>query len=77
MAEVPLFVSNMIDMADYVNLNKIGWVADSFDIQDIVDEIKKIPDRFTPQLTENIKKAKLENNWEIESRKMLEAYRGF
>ena len=77
MAEVPLFVSNMVDMADYVNLNKIGWVADSFDIQDIVDEIKKVPDRFTPQLAENIKKAKLENNWEIESQKMLEAYRGF
>jgi glycosyltransferase involved in cell wall biosynthesis len=77
MAEVPLFVSNMVDMADYVNSNKIGWVADSFDIQDIVDEIKKIPDRFTPQLTENIKRAKLENNWEIESQKMLEAYRSF
>ncbi len=75
MAEVPLFVSNMVDMADYVTSNQIGWVADSFEIQDIVDEIKAIPDRFTPQLAENIKKAKLENNWEIESQKMLEVYR--
>jgi glycosyltransferase involved in cell wall biosynthesis len=77
MAEIPLFVSNMVDMADYVTSNQIGWVADSFEIQDIVDEIKAIPDRFTPQIAENIKKAKLENNWEIESQKMLEAYRSF
>lgn len=74
MAEVPLFVSNMVDMADYVTSNKIGWVAESFEIQDIVDEIKKIPNRFTPQLAENIKKAKMENNWEIESQKMIQAY---
>ena len=77
MAEIPLFVSNMVDMADYVTSNQIGWVADSFEIQDIVDEIKAIPDRFTPQIAEKIKKAKLENNWEIESQKMLEAYRSF
>lgn len=74
MAEVPLFVSNMVDMADYVTSNKIGWVTDSFEIQDIVDEIKKIPNRFTPQIAENIKKAKLENNWEIERQKMIQAY---
>ncbi len=77
MAEVPLFVSNMVDMADYVNSNQIGWVVDSFDIQDIVNEIKAIPDRLLPQISENIKKTKLENNWEIESQKMLKVYMGF
>lgn len=74
MAEVPLMVSNMIDMANYVSSNKIGWVVDSFEIDDIVRSIKEIPQKITPELIDNIKKAKKENNWDIEKLNMIEAY---
>lgn len=77
MAEVPLMVSNMIDMANYVKDNNIGWVVDSFEIDDIVKLIKEIPKSINEGLYSNIKKAKLENNWELESEKLLSAYKDF
>jgi glycosyltransferase involved in cell wall biosynthesis len=75
MAEVPLLVSNMIDMADYVSSNQIGLVVPSFEIDDIIKSIKQITRIINTQLHENIKKAKIENNWEIESQLMLDGYR--
>jgi glycosyltransferase involved in cell wall biosynthesis len=75
MAEVPLMVSNMLDMATYVSSNKIGWVVESFEIEDIVQSIKEIPCQISPELIENIRNAKKVNNWEVESTYMIEAYK--
>lgn len=73
-AEIPMIVSNMLDMANYVRENKIGIVAESFSIEDItksVEEMAQDKDKYGDALL----KAKEKFNWGNEEKKMIRIYR--
>lgn len=73
MAEIPLIVSNMMDMSNYVLNNKVGIVAESNSVSDVtqcVEEMSRDKARFKNALL----KAKDEYNWENEEKKMIQAY---
>lgn len=73
MAELPMIVSNMKDMSNYIVKNHIGEVAKSFSVADITEAVEKIAkQKDTYKLA--IKKAKLNFNWETEENKLIFAY---
>lgn len=73
MAELPMIVSNMRDMSNYVLKNQIGEVANSFSIADITEVVERIAkSKDTYKLA--LRKAKLNFNWETEENKLILTY---
>lgn len=73
-AEIPMIVSNMFDMAKYVLDNNIGIVVESFTVEDItksIEEMAQDKDKYGDALV----KAKENFNWENEGKKMIRVYK--
>lgn len=74
MSEIPLIVSNMIDMSNYVEQNEIGVVTESLAVDDVIKSIEQmslLKDKFENELMSTKKKF----NWQNEEKKMLTVYK--
>lgn len=73
-AEIPLIVSNMQDMSNYVVNNKLGLVVDGKSVDEIsqsVEVMARDKDLYKAALME----AKEKFNWEAEEEKMIRVYK--
>jgi glycosyltransferase involved in cell wall biosynthesis len=75
-AEIPLFVSNRIEVVQIVTGNNIGYVTKSHDPEILAKEITTVlHDQGKLKIwRKNLKKASAEYNWEKESEKLKEIY---
>jgi len=74
MAGLPVLVSNMKDMSDFVTKNQMGAVIHDFSatgINQAIDDCLKMDMKV---LKENAYRAACENAWEVQEKKMIEAY---
>ena len=74
MAEIPVIVSNLHDVKEFVHKKNVGEVAESNDVYGLLNAIKKILNKDASQFRENILSVKKEYNWESQEKKMIEAY---
>tara|TARA_B110000008_G_scaffold279344_1_gene326061 strand:- start:5211 stop:5471 length:261 start_codon:yes stop_codon:yes gene_type:complete len=74
MAEIPVIVSNLHDVKEFVDKKNVGEVAESNDVYGLLNAIKKILSKDASQFRENILSVKKEYNWESQEKKMIEAY---
>jgi len=75
-AEIPLFVSNRIEVARIVNENQIGYVTQSHDPKTLAKEVENLfKDQNKITLwKKNLKGASEKYNWEKESEKLKEIF---
>ncbi len=76
-AEIPLFVSNRVEVAQIVNKNQIGYVTQSHDPKTLAKEIRNLL-RDQNKISiwkKNLEKASDQYNWEKESKKLKEIFR--
>jgi glycosyltransferase involved in cell wall biosynthesis len=74
MAEIPVLVSNMKEMAKIVLEYKIGVVVENLTPQGVVDAINKLQSMNYSELQENIRRIKKEYCWEAQEKVLALAY---
>jgi glycosyltransferase involved in cell wall biosynthesis len=71
MAELPIIVTNLFEMSNFINNNNIGYILKNDSIEEIMEIINRIDKYKIKVFTENLKIAKNKYNWE-EQIKILE-----
>lgn len=74
MAGIPLIVSNLVELRQLVDNNKIGIVAEENTVVGFVEAIKRALDLDPNFYAENLMKAKFVFNWEHQEEKLLSLY---
>lgn len=74
MAGLPVIVSNMFDMAEYVQLNKCGLVLNELDVASVHNVIEAVQGENVPELSKRSYESACRNAWEVQEQKMLKAY---
>jgi glycosyltransferase involved in cell wall biosynthesis len=75
MAEIPVIVSNMKEMAKVVKDNNIGVIAGNLTPQGIADVARELMGRDFFDLKKNIRIVKKKYNWEAQEKILVTAYR--
>jgi glycosyltransferase involved in cell wall biosynthesis len=75
MAEIPVVVSNMKEMARLVRDNNLGVVVENLTPQGIMDAISAFDISDVNELKRNIKAVKKEYSWETQENRLVTAYR--
>lgn len=75
MADLPVIVSDFIEMGEFVKTNGIGVVCEWDDIDSICQAIKEIAGQDIEKFKTNVKKVKKEYCWENQEEKLFEAYK--
>lgn len=75
MAGLPVMVSNMKDMSEFVIQNNMGVVIEDFSIRGINDAIDNFLQQDLSIIKNNAYRAACDNAWEVQEKKMLQAYR--
>ncbi len=75
MVGLPVIVSNMKEMREFVNKHNIGTIVKKEDSQSINEAIEKILTLDIEKLKQNSRKYAEENAWEIQEQKMIAKYR--
>lgn len=73
-AEIPLIVSNLAEMRQFVENNKIGLVLKENNSKDLEFNIYKILEMNKDELMSNIKNTKKKYNWENQEKSILKIY---
>lgn len=74
MAGLPVLVSNMKDMSEMVISNNMGVVVDNYTSIAINKAIDNFLNKDLDVMKENAYRAACENSWEVQEKKMLNAY---
>lgn len=74
MAEIPVIVSNLKDVKEFVENKEVGQVTKRNDVYGLLDSIKNIITEDKLIYHHNILSVKKEYNWEAQETKMIEAY---
>lgn len=75
MAGLPVLVSNMKEMSKIVSENNMGIVISELSVESINNDINNITDEKIKLMIDNSYRVACENSWEIQSEKMLNAYK--
>lgn len=75
MAGLPVIVSNMLEMTNFVEQNNLGFVVNDESVASVMLAIKHIQTMDINMLKENSLNASKEFCWQVQERKMIEAYR--
>ncbi len=75
MSGLPVLVSDMKDMAEFVVNNKIGAVISNFSATGINNAIDDLLIRDLEEMKINSYEVACKNSWEVQEKKMLEAYK--
>ena len=75
-ADIPLLVSNLIEVAAIVNKFEIGEIIQNVEPVEIASVVKIFQDNtdITEKIKENLKKASIELNWENDAKILEEIY---
>ena len=73
MAEIPIIVSNLYEMKKLVENYKIGIVADEYSIKGLSEAIQKAILLNKDEMRENLRKAKINFNWENQEGILIKA----
>lgn len=76
MAEIPVIVSNLVEMRRLVESHHIGVVAEENTSKGLRNAIKKAVSLDKEYMNENIKKVKKVSNWEEQEKVLLNIYKG-
>lgn len=74
MAGLPVIVSNLKEMSEFVEKYQIGWVVDSLSVASLNMAMDKLHRVNAEKYKNNIRRAWLENSWERQESKMQDAY---
>lgn len=74
MAGLPVIVSNMKEMQEFVEKYRIGVVVDTPNTREISKAIERLLSLDIRDLSRNGRKAAIENAWEVQEVKMLAVY---
>jgi glycosyltransferase involved in cell wall biosynthesis len=74
MAEIPVIISNVKEMAKIVLENKVGVVVESLTLQGVEDAINKLQAMKYFELQENMRKIKKKYCWEVQEKILVSAY---
>jgi glycosyltransferase involved in cell wall biosynthesis len=75
MAEIPVIVSDVKEMAKMVRENEIGVVVESLAPQGIVDAIHKLQSMNYSDLQMHLRKAKKQYCWEVQEKTLILEYK--
>lgn len=75
MVGIPVVVSNMKEMARFVNDHKIGFVVEDLTKEGVRTTVTKILSGEQDDLRSNALSAAKSNSWEVQELKMVDAYR--
>ena len=75
MAGLPVIVSNMKEMREFVVSNQMGIVVESDTIESVNQAINRLLSMDFTKLKRNAKKAALAHSWEYQEDKMLVVYK--
>ncbi|WP_373073584.1 glycosyltransferase [Sulfurimonas sp.] len=76
MAEIPVIVSNLPEMKEFIKKYKVGTVADANDVGSLVKSINEILLYDDFELKKNILNVKKQYNWEKQEEVLLSTYEG-
>lgn len=77
MADVPIIVSNLVEMKRYVNMYNIGTVLEDDSVEGLSNLVASITWEDLDQYKSNFARAKRENHWGLEEQVMIEAYKAY
>ena len=77
MSNLPVLVSNMKEMKDFVIQNKIGFVIKDNTVLSVNNAVDKILSSDISSLRNNSKIAALKYSWEKQEYKLIEVYKKF
>ena len=75
MAGIPVIVSNVQEMANFVEKHHIGIVVDSISVKSIISAVEKIKNMNFDELRANVFETSKSFCWEEQENKMITAYR--
>ena len=75
MAGLPVIVSNMKDMSELVDKNNMGTVISDFSPEGINKAVDKFLLKDLSEMKDNAYRVACENSWEVQEKKMLDAYK--
>lgn len=77
MADIPIIVSNLVEMKRYVNMYNIGTVLENDSVEGLSNLVASITWEALDQYKSNFARAKSENHWGLEEQVMIEAYKDY
>ena len=75
MAKLPVITSNLKEMAEFVKVNKVGYVVDLESQNKMIDLIVRINMNMKKSLLPNLEKTRKIYTWEEQEKKLLNLYK--
>ena len=75
-AGLPVIVSNNYELRKFVEEYNVGYVIEDVSSQGVYNTIKDISKKDKDRFKDNLKKASGLFNWDIEEKKLIDAYNG-
>ena len=75
MAGLPVIVSNVKEMSEFVKKNQMGAVMENYTVASINEAIEQLLSMDLVVLRQNAKKAALDNSWEHQEKTMANVYK--
>ena len=75
MAGLPVIVSNLAEIGNFVKVNKIGFVVSNYSVDEINNSINKIVNQDLTKFKNKIKKISIKTSWNNQEINMKEIYK--